>query len=563
MGCLGRFGSQVADVNIALTAINKISTVGDFAKHRAAEEALASTSAGGARSAASAGAGRALGDGEEGVDELDAASSIWISMVRELAALSRDPRPEVRNCALQTLFSSIMAHSNTVQAGDGSKLWERCVRAAFSAPSRTLRSAVLSSVLPLYISSLTSTFCRLFTFTQMPRLTMPPQLVDEVFPLVTAIAQALTMASSSGTSEVEAPELGRSRNGAAVLMVVHHSRNTAEKQWNETVVLALGCMTRVMRCAIASAPGVENELWFSEIWQKLLSTLGQLVLREASAASSEKMEVELAAITTLQEMMVIAVTRGSPPATEARYSTTMRVVDGALLDAAAAPAAALAPMDVVDEAPLAERDAWTGLWDSAWQLCEGVGKSAAVVLDDEERVATALAKALGAVYESGASVGGKACRTLRKGSQVIKVLALMQGILARLNGRVADCLAASGGVAECRSKPSMSRKFKRVTPFEQSYLGLMKSILPLEDDAWVQVMLQLSQHVADALLDRTCVAPSAPLAFSAELLCARALPRRTHTTYASPLSPYCPLRLSRCTRHCIETTPLFSTNETQ
>ena len=164
------------------------------------------------------------------------------------------------------------------------------------------------------------------------------------------------------------------------------------------------------------------------------------------------------------------------------------------------------PQRDVDEAPLAERDAWTGLWDSAWQLCEGVGKSAAVVSDGEERVATALAKALGAVYESGASVGTKACRTLRKGSQVIKVLALMQGILARLNGSVAERFEASGGVVEIRSKPAMSRKFKRVTPFEQSYLDLMKSILPLKDDAWVQVMLQLSQHVADALLERTCVA---------------------------------------------------------
>jgi hypothetical protein len=33
-------------------------------------------------------------------------------------------------------------------------------------------------------------------------------------------------------------ELGR-ENGRAVMMLVHHSRNTQQKQWDETLVLSL------------------------------------------------------------------------------------------------------------------------------------------------------------------------------------------------------------------------------------------------------------------------------------------------------------------------------------
>ena len=35
--------------------------------------------------------------------------------------------------------------------------------------------------------------------------------------------------------------------GEHVAMLVHHSRNSVQKQWDETLVLALGGMARILR----------------------------------------------------------------------------------------------------------------------------------------------------------------------------------------------------------------------------------------------------------------------------------------------------------------------------
>ena len=49
-----------------------------------------------------------------------------------------------------------------------------------------------------------------------------------------------------GGAQAAAEILGRVR-GESVAMLVHHSRNSAQKQWDETLVLALGGMGRLLR----------------------------------------------------------------------------------------------------------------------------------------------------------------------------------------------------------------------------------------------------------------------------------------------------------------------------
>lgn len=44
--------------------------------------------------------------------------------------------------------------------------------------------------------------------------------------------------------------LGKVR-GERVAMLVHHSRNSVQKQWEETLVLALGGMARILRAHLA------------------------------------------------------------------------------------------------------------------------------------------------------------------------------------------------------------------------------------------------------------------------------------------------------------------------
>ena len=53
-------------------------------------------------------------------------------------------------------------------------------------------------------------------------------------------------AATSSKDEWQGKELGM-RGGKPVHMLVHHSRNTAQKQWDETLVLVLGGMSRLLR----------------------------------------------------------------------------------------------------------------------------------------------------------------------------------------------------------------------------------------------------------------------------------------------------------------------------
>jgi hypothetical protein len=79
IACMGAFGAQVSDVNISLTAIGMVWTVADFAK----------------------GKREPWGPQDEG---------IWDAILGELGRLALDARPEVRNCAINSLFSCLCGH---------------------------------------------------------------------------------------------------------------------------------------------------------------------------------------------------------------------------------------------------------------------------------------------------------------------------------------------------------------------------------------------------------------------------------------------------------------------
>jgi hypothetical protein len=53
--------------------------------------------------------------------------------------------------------------------------------------------------------------------------------------------------------------LGQSR-GREVRVVVHHSRNSEQKQWDETVVIALGGMARLLRAHLPAIVGMDHHV---------------------------------------------------------------------------------------------------------------------------------------------------------------------------------------------------------------------------------------------------------------------------------------------------------------
>nr|KYP74426.1 Protein MON2 isogeny [Cajanus cajan] len=145
-----------------------------------------------------------------------------------LQNLGADERPEVRNSAVRTLFQTLGTHGQKLSKS----MWEDC-------------------------------------------------LWNYVFP---TLDRASHMAATSSKDEWQGKELG-TRGGKAVHMLIHHSRNTAQKQWDETLVLVFGGIAR---------------------WESLLQFVENSILNGSK-------EVALAAITCLQTTVNSHSLKGNMP----------------------------------------------------------------------------------------------------------------------------------------------------------------------------------------------------------------------------------------------------------
>lgn len=64
--------------------------------------------------------------------------------------------------------------------------------------------------------------------------------------MVSLIKYIHFMCNTTSQEQEAAVELGR-ENGKAVMMLQHHTRNTEQKQWDETLTIALNGMNKVLR----------------------------------------------------------------------------------------------------------------------------------------------------------------------------------------------------------------------------------------------------------------------------------------------------------------------------
>ena len=124
-------------------------------------------------------------------------------------------------------------------------------------------------------------------------------LFRTLLPLVTELTQA---AASASTVEDVAEQLGTDEHGQPVLSMVHHSRNTSSKQWDETWVLALTSVTRLFRTFLPLLQQRLPPARFEQAWHGLL---GFCELSLTSSARSQ--EVALAAIGALQQLLLSSV----------------------------------------------------------------------------------------------------------------------------------------------------------------------------------------------------------------------------------------------------------------
>ncbi|XP_059649380.1 uncharacterized protein LOC132295225 isoform X2 [Cornus florida] len=171
---------------------------------------------------------------------------LLFSVFSLLKKLGADERPEVRNSAVRTLFQTLGTHGQKLSKNT----WEDC-------------------------------------------------LWNYVFP---TLDRASHMAATSSKDEWHGKELG-TRGGKAVHMLIHHSRNTAQKQWDETLVLVLGGIARLLRSFFPFLRSLSN---FWSGWESLLLFLKNSILNGSK-------EVALAAISCLQSTFLSHSPKGNLP----------------------------------------------------------------------------------------------------------------------------------------------------------------------------------------------------------------------------------------------------------
>lgn len=243
----GAYSAQKTELNISLTAIGLLWTSTDFiAKgllYGPIEEDI------GIQNVQST---NKQSNGEKGEEQtLNLATivdhdKLLFSVFSLLQNLGADERPEVRNSAVRTLFQTLGSHGQKLSKN----MWEDC-------------------------------------------------LWNYVFP---TLDRASHMAATSSKVEWQGKELG-TRGGKAVHMLIHHSRNTAQKQWDETIVLVLGGISRILRSFFPFIRTLNN---FWSGWESLLRFVKNSIL-------NGNKEVALAAINCLQSTVLSHSPKGNLP----------------------------------------------------------------------------------------------------------------------------------------------------------------------------------------------------------------------------------------------------------
>ncbi|KAG7353268.1 C-terminal region of mon2 domain containing protein [Nitzschia inconspicua] len=237
LDCCSTFGSSRQDVNTSLTAIGLLWTIADQ---------------------------------DSGTESVERALS-------KLVLLSADNRPEVRNCAVNTLFSCIVGRGQTFTG----KQWESCV---------------CTTIFGVY--------------------------------------DAVTIDNQDDGAAEEVASKKKSRYQVSV----HHSRDSTDKQWLATQALVLRGLCRVLRNFFgpllnttddgSGSVREDHTPWFDKAWTKIL---GFAYEASTQVGGRDTLELRNSGVELLVLCNQLACTAGMQAAiTPARVGTNMEVVNGAL-----------------------------------------------------------------------------------------------------------------------------------------------------------------------------------------------------------------------------------------
>ncbi|WZY79255.1 hypothetical protein YC2023_025639 [Brassica napus] len=246
----GAYSAQKTDLNISLTAIGLLWTLTDFVAKGLHHGSLMEKESG--LNTDDTTPQQTIGEGVEDSNKPDYEARIQVvnhekllflvfSLIQKLVD---DERPEVRNSAVRTFFQILGSHGNKLSK----RMWEDC-------------------------------------------------LWNYIFPMLDGASHK---AATSSKDEWQGKEIG-TRGGKAVHMLVHHSRNTAQKQWDETFVLVLGGIARLFRSYFPLLESLPN---FWSGWESLLAFVKNSIFNGSK-------EVSLAAINCLQTAVVSHCVKGN------------------------------------------------------------------------------------------------------------------------------------------------------------------------------------------------------------------------------------------------------------
>lgn len=241
-----KFASQLQDLNVSLTAIGLLWNVADYLNENRLKIKDSNPEFNNRADSPN------LSFIYEFISQknLSTYESIWMALFSKLSELCIDPRPAIRKSACQTLFATITTHGDmfTIRTWE-SILWQILFPLLHNVRMR-------SSVAP-----------------DAKLLPTPP----------------ISMGPESICADDD------SLNSGCDSIVMHHSRNTAQKQWSETQVLALNGVSKIFGVKRDKLNQMEN---FSKAWDVLVEFL-------RGAALSRVFEVSSAALRCFQDLLAI------------------------------------------------------------------------------------------------------------------------------------------------------------------------------------------------------------------------------------------------------------------
>lgn len=290
-------------------------------------------------------------------------------------------------------------------------------------------------------------------------------VIAGLFKLAAAVTSRCFAAASDQT-EVEGATIGIAKGGRSVHMVVHHSRNTTFKQWNEARVLVIqGCCRTI--CSFLER--IEGQGWCQPAWDHVLALCSAAILGQpapqvdtaamfsggdsgsrvvaaaaqsgsggASSAARCSKEVTVAAYQGLMEMaLLVCHPSGQLSVKGAKYSIGMRVIDGALREVDADPSDAVQEEEeaAVEVAPAAV-EARQRLWHSAWAALMSLtgGDGLTLLAEDIDEVSGTIVDGVRELCAVGSGDDEAALEPLlctERGAQVLRLLPTMLVSLRR------------------------------------------------------------------------------------------------------------------------------------